>query len=76
MSVQEALDLAMEAETKAYEFFDQALPQIEDSEVRELFAELREEEIEHINLVKKVMDAVEQDSDFDPEDFVDEPHAL
>jgi rubrerythrin len=76
MSVQEALELALDAETKAYEFFDQALPQIEDSEVRELFAELREEEIEHIDLVKKVMEKVGHDQDFDPEDFVDEPQAL
>ena len=74
MSVQEALDLAKEAETKAYDFFDKALPQIEDNEVRELFAELREEEIEHINLVNKVMEKVETEPDFDPADFVDGPH--
>jgi len=74
MSVQEALDLAKDAETKAYDFFDKALPQIEDSEVRELFTELREEEIEHINLVNKVMEKVETEPDFDPNDFVDEPH--
>ena len=75
MSVEEALDLANEAETKAYDFFDAALPELEDSEVRELFAELREEEIEHINLVKKVREKVQTEPDFDPDDFVDEPHA-
>jgi rubrerythrin len=75
MSVQEALDLALDAETKAYEFFDQALPRISDSDVKELFEELRQEEIEHQDLVKKVMSKVEQEPDFDPDDFVDEPHA-
>ena len=74
MSVQEALELALDAETKAYEFFDQALPQISDEDVKELFAELRQEEIEHQDLVKKVMAKVESEPDFDPDDFVDEPH--
>ena len=66
--------MADEAEKKAYEFFDAALPELEDSEVRELFAELREEEIEHIDLVKKVRDKLGTEPDFDPEDFVDAPH--
>jgi rubrerythrin len=76
MSVQESLDLALDAETKAYEFFDRALPQITDADVKELFEELRQEEIEHQDLVKKVMSAVEKEPDFDPDDFVDEPRAL
>ena len=37
--------------------------------------QLREEEIEHINLVNKVMEKVEKEPDFDPDDFLDEPHA-
>jgi rubrerythrin len=73
MSVQEALELALDAETKAYEFFDRALPEIEDTDVRELFAELRQEEVEHQDLVKKVMAKVPDEPDFDPDDFVDAP---
>ena len=76
MSVQESLELALDAETKAYEFFDRALPQITDADVKGLFEELRQEEIEHQDLVKKVMSTVEKEPDFDPDDFVDEPHAL
>jgi rubrerythrin len=76
MSVQESLDLALDAETKAYEFFDRALPQITDADVKELFEELRQEEIEHQDLVKKVMSKVEKEPDFDPDDFVDEPVGL
>jgi rubrerythrin len=75
MSVEEALDLAKDAENKAYEFFDKALPQIEDSDVRELFKELREEEVEHLALVDKVRAKVETEPDFDPDDFVDPPQA-
>ena len=73
MSMQDALDLALDAETKAYEYFNQALPEIKNVEVRELFAELLQEEIEHMDLVKKVMASVPQDPDFDPADFVDAP---
>ncbi len=76
MSVEEALDLAKDAENKAYEFFDKALPQIDDNDVRELFVELRQEEIEHIELVEKVRTKVEIEPDFDPDDFVDPPQGL
>jgi rubrerythrin len=73
MSVQQALELALDAETKAYEFFDKAMPQLADDDVKALFAELRQEEIEHQDLVKKVMETVETEPDFDPDDFVDGP---
>jgi rubrerythrin len=49
------------------------MPEISDDDVKELFAELRQEEIEHQDLVKKVMAKVETEPDFDPKDFVDEP---
>lgn len=76
MSVEEALDLAKDAESKAYEFFDKALPQIDNDDVRELFVELRQEEIEHIDLVEKVRAKVGTEPDFDPDDFVDPPQGL
>ncbi|MCP4895834.1 MAG: ferritin family protein [bacterium] len=73
MSIQAALRVALEAEIKAYEFFDKALSQIKDKGVKELFSELREEEIEHQNLVKEQMAKYPADQGFDAEDFVDEP---
>jgi rubrerythrin len=73
MSMQEALELALDAEVKAYNYFDKALPEIKNADVRKLFAELLQEEIEHMDLVKKVMASVPQDPDFDPADFVDSP---
>jgi len=75
MTLQEALDVALAAETKAYEFFDAALPEVEDPEVRELFTELRQEEVEHMQMVREQMKKIPEGGDFDPEDFVDEPVA-
>ncbi len=75
MSLQDALDVALAAETKAFEFFDTALPEITDSEVRELFTELRQEEVEHMQMVREQMKKAGDGDDFDPDDFVDEPVA-
>jgi len=73
MSVRAALDVAMESEIKAYEFYDEALTKITDSEVRELFLELRDEEAKHQEMIKQTMAKVPEDDGFDPDDFVDEP---
>jgi rubrerythrin len=73
MSVQEALEVALDAETKAYEFFDRALPRIENGDVRELFAELRQEEVEHQEMVRAEMAKLSPEKGFDPDDFVDPP---
>ena len=74
MSPRHALNVALESEIKAYEFFDKALPGIQDSSVRKLFEELRDEETEHQNLLKEQMakfpDTLEPD--VDPDD-VDTP---
>ena len=75
MTLQEALEVALAAETKAFEFFDGALPEVEDPEVRELFTELRQEEVEHIQMVREQMRKHAEGGDFDPEDFADEPVA-
>jgi rubrerythrin len=75
MTIQEALGVALAAETKAFKFFDDALPELEDPEVRELFTELRQEEVEHIQMVRGEMKKAPNDDGFDPEDFADEPVA-
>jgi len=74
MSPRHALDVAMESEVKAYEFFNNALPGIKDSSVRKLFEELRDEETEHQNLLKERMARYPDtlDPDVDPDD-VDTP---
>ncbi len=51
MSARQAVEVALASEMKAYDFFDEALPQVKDPDVRRLFEELREEEKRHVVLV-------------------------
>jgi len=55
MSTMQAFELGLAAEKKAYDFYDMALPGITDPEVRELFTELRDEETEHVEMLKEAM---------------------
>jgi rubrerythrin len=75
MSIQEALEVALAAEVKAYEYFDHAFPELRDAGVKALFAELRVVEIEHQDLVKQEMAKAGKAAGFDPTDFEDEPTA-
>ena len=71
MSPRHAMNVAMESEIKAYEFYAKALPGIKDNSVRKLFEELRDEEVEHQNLLKEQM-AKQPDTlepDVDPDDI-------
>ncbi len=77
MSYRHALEVALACEVKAYNFFDLALKSIKDQEVKRLFTLLRAEEVEHKNLVKKLLDKTSDDlaPEVDPGD-VDEPAGL
>jgi rubrerythrin len=55
MSVVQAFEIGLAAEKRAYDFYDMALPGITDPEVRELFTELRDEETEHVDMLKEAM---------------------
>ena len=55
MSVAQAFEVGLAAEQKAYDFYDMALPGISDPEVRALFTELRDEETEHVELLREAM---------------------
>ncbi len=55
MSTIEAFEIGLAAEKKAQDFYDAALPGITDPDVRELFIELRDEEIEHVEMLRKAM---------------------
>jgi rubrerythrin len=52
MSARQAMEVALASEEKAYEFFESALPYLEDPTVRELFDELRGEELQHQSYVR------------------------
>lgn len=71
MSPRHALEVALESEIKAHDFFDQALPGIEDPGVKKLFEELRDEEIEHQDLLnaQKVRYPETLEPDVDPQDI-------
>jgi rubrerythrin len=74
MSTMEAFEVGLAAEKKAYDFYDMALPGITDPDVRELFTELRDEETEHVEMLREAMaklppsarEAVEFDIDETP----------
>jgi len=75
MSIQAALDLALNSEIKAYEFYHAALPSVTDDSIKELFTRLRDEEVRHQEMIKEIMTKAPDMDAFDPEDFVDEPTA-
>jgi len=55
MSTLQAFEVGLESEKKAYDFYDMALPGVTDAEVRALFTELRDEETEHVEMLKEAM---------------------
>ena len=55
MSTVQAFEIGIAAEKKAYDFYDMALPGITDPEVRELFTELRDEETEHVEMLREAI---------------------
>lgn len=73
MSARHAMNVALDAEVKAHDFFASALAHVEDPNVRELFEELRQEELEHQALVRAHLAKLPPDADVDPEDYADEP---
>ena len=75
MSVRAALLAALRSEQKAHDFFAKALPRITDSDVKALFSELRDEEVEHQELVRRELTKLPPDDGFKTEDFADDPVA-
>jgi len=71
MSPLKAFKLALSSEEKAFWFYDEALKHVKDPGVCELFTELRDEETEHVRMVKAAMEALPPGSDVDVEDLDD-----
>jgi len=72
MSIEDALNVALAAEVKAYDFYHQALPSVDDDAIKELFTRLRDEEVRHQEMIKEIIAKVPEGDGFDPNDFVDE----
>lgn len=75
MSVRRAMNVAMACEIKAHDFFASALEHIDNPDVRSLFEELRDEEVEHQKLVNEQLAKLPPDPEIDTEDYEDEPVA-
>ena len=76
MSVVQAFEVGLAAEKKAYDFYDSALPGITDADVRELFTELRDEETEHVEMLKEQMAKLPSSATDEMEFDIDETPAL
>ena len=72
MSTLEAFEVGLAAEKKAHDFYDMALPGITDTDVRELFTELRDEETEHVEMLKEAMAKLPASASSEVEFDVDE----
>lgn len=76
MSVREAYEVGLAAEKKAHDFYDLALPGITDPDVKELFIELRDEETEHVEMIREMMAKLPDSAAEKPEFDVDDTPAL
>jgi rubrerythrin len=69
-------EIGLVAEKKAYDFYDAALPGIADPEVRTLFTELRDEELEHVEMLREAMAKLPSGASDEVEFDIDEAPAL
>ena len=58
LSARQALEVALAAERRAYDFYKGALPYVKDPSVRKFFEDLMEEEVEHQALLQAKIDAL------------------
>jgi rubrerythrin len=76
MSALQAFEVALSAERKAHDFYDQALPHVSDDEIRTLFTELRDEETEHVRMVEEAIAKLPPGARVEPEEDPDDAPAL
>ena len=68
MSPRQAMQLALESEIKAHEFFRDAAKKVSDAGVKKLFEELRDEELRHQEMVRKRLELLPKDEGPDRDD--------
>ena len=68
MGPRQALEVALESEEKAHDFFAEALPHLRDPRARELFEELKAEELEHQERIRKAMATLPPGPDLEEEE--------
>ena len=72
MSTVQAFEVGLAAEKKAHDFYDMALPGITNPEVEALFTELRDEETEHVEMLRAAMAKLPESAGAEAEFDVDE----
>jgi len=74
MSLRKALDIALGSEKKSYDFYNKAMVQIKNEDVKKLLTNIRDEEIQHQKLITELMSKSGEDlnPEIGPED-VDTP---
>jgi rubrerythrin len=72
MSTLQAFELGLAAEKRAYDFYEMSLPGITDPEVRELFTELRDEETEHVEMLREAMAKLPENASIETENDPDD----
>ena len=72
MSARQAMEVALSSEEKAHDFFATALQQLRDDGVRQLFDELRREELQHQKFVREILERLPPGPDVE-DDEADEP---
>ncbi len=75
MTPRQALLVAMQSEVKAHDFFHKTISLVSDEQVRLLFAELRDEEIEHQKWIRIEMEKYPVENPDAVLDVSDEPVA-
>jgi rubrerythrin len=73
MTVRDAMEAALRSEEKAHAFFVEALRHVREPQVRALLAELRDEEVDHQQMIHRELDRLAGQPPIDDEDFTDEP---
>jgi len=72
MSARRALEIAMESEVKAHDFFAQAAREASDPKVVKLFSDLRGEEAEHRAMLEQLLPAYPPERNLSEEDPTEE----
>jgi len=68
MSQLKAFQLALASERKAFAFYDEALPSVKQPDVKALFEELRDEEVEHVHMIETIIAKLPPSAAIDLED--------
>ncbi len=76
MSPLKAYQVALSSEEKAFAYYDQALRHVDQPDVKTLFEELRDEEAEHVRMLKEIIAKLPPSAAIDLEDEDAYPNKL